>query len=196
MAEAFADGPTTPELLNGAHSEVDNAAHVAWSVGQRAQAGFATRSDGLAFDLPALAALVTKEPFNEIDARDTVDAAIGVVMHSAIPEQEWGTAAGDSFAMQAIEKERPRQLGLFRDIFGNPFRPSPLLPAAVLAWNDGTVRRMAEGIYEDRAFERLPILADALLDAGCDDEELIAHCRSAGPHVRGCWAIDLLLGKE
>jgi hypothetical protein len=114
LAGAFADGRTTPESLNRAHSEVDNAAQVAWSVGQKAQAGFATRRDGLAFDLPALAALVTKEPFDEIDARDTVDAAIGVVVHSAIPEQEWGTAAGDAFAEQAIEKERPRQLGLFR----------------------------------------------------------------------------------
>jgi hypothetical protein len=66
----------------------------------------------------------------------------------------------------------------------------------VLTWNDGTVRRLAEAIYEERAFGRLPILADALLDAGCDNEELIAHCRSEGPHVRGCWAVDLILGKS
>jgi hypothetical protein len=84
----------------------------------------------------------------------------------------------------------------FRDIFGNPFRPSPPLPPAVLRWQDSTVRRIAEGIYEEHAFDRLPILADALLDAGCDDEELIAHCRSAGPHARGCWAVDLILGKS
>jgi hypothetical protein len=58
------------------------------------------------------------------------------------------------------------------------------------------VRRIAEGIYEERAFDRLPILADALLDAGCDNEELIAHSRSEGPHVRGCWAVDLILGKS
>jgi hypothetical protein len=83
-----------------------------------------------------------------------------------------------------------------RDIIGNPFRPSPGLPPAVLAWNDGTVRRLAAGIYEERGFDRLPILADALLDAGCDEGELIAHCRSEGPHVRGCWAVDLILGKE
>ena len=83
-----------------------------------------------------------------------------------------------------------------RDIFLNPFRPSPCLPPAVLCWNDGTVYRLAQGIYDERAFDRLPILADALLDAGCDDEDLIAHCRSAGPHVRGCWAVDLILGKE
>jgi hypothetical protein len=85
---------------------------------------------------------------------------------------------------------------VLREVIGNPFRPSPPLPPAVLAWNDGTVRRIAEGIYEGRAFDRLPILADALLDAGCDGEELIAHCRGAGPHVRGCWAVDLILGKS
>jgi hypothetical protein len=91
---------------------------------------------------------------------------------------------------------------LLRDIIGNPFRPSPPLPAAVLAWNDRTVYRLAQAIYEDRQLPagtldtaRLAILADALLDAGCDDEALIAHCRGAGPHVRGCWAVDLILGK-
>jgi hypothetical protein len=92
--------------------------------------------------------------------------------------------------------ERATQAALLRDVLGNPFRPSPRLPHAVFAWNDRTSPRIAEHIYEERAFDRLPILADALLDAGCEDEELIGHCRSQGPHVRGCWAIDLLLGKE
>jgi hypothetical protein len=85
---------------------------------------------------------------------------------------------------------------LLHDIVGNPFRPSPPLPAAVLAWNDATVPRIAEAIYGEYAFGRLPVLADALLDAGCEDEELIGHCRSDLPHVRGCWAIDLILGKQ
>jgi hypothetical protein len=83
------------------------------------------------------------------------------------------------------------------------FRPSPPLPPAVLAWNDGTVRRMAEGIYEVRRMPegtldaaRLAILADALLDAGCEDEELMAHCRGDGPHVRGCWAVDAILARS
>jgi hypothetical protein len=99
--------------------------------------------------------------------------------------------------------ERMTQAVLVRDIFGNPFRPSPTLPPAVLAWNDGTVRLIAEGIYDDRKMPegsldtaRLAILADALLDAGCDDDSLIQHCREPGPHVRGCWAVDLILGKE
>jgi hypothetical protein len=91
--------------------------------------------------------------------------------------------------------ERLSQAHLLCDIFGNPFRPCHPLPVAVLAWNDGTVRRIAAGIYEQRAFDRLPILVDALLDAGCHDEELLAHCRGAGPHVKGCWAVDLILGR-
>jgi hypothetical protein len=55
---------------------------------------------------------------------------------------------------------------------------------------------LARGIYDDRAFDRLPILADALIDAGCDDEAILGHCRGPGPHVRGCWVADLVLGKE
>jgi hypothetical protein len=95
------------------------------------------------------------------------------------------------------------QATVLRDIFGNPFRLSSPLPPAVLAWNDRTIPRIAQAIYEDRHLPEgtldtggLAILADALLDAGCDDEVLLAHCRSEGPHVRGCWAVDVILGKE
>jgi hypothetical protein len=98
--------------------------------------------------------------------------------------------------------EPAAQVALLRDVFGNLLRRPPPLPAAILAWSDGTARRIAEGIYEDRQMPegtldtgRLAILADALLDAGCHDEVLIQHCRSEGPHVRGCWAVDLVLGK-
>jgi hypothetical protein len=65
-----------------------------------------------------------------------------------------------------------------------------------LTWRNGTLRRIAEGIYTDQAFDRLPILADAMLDAGCDDEVLLAHCQSGAPHVRGCWVVDLILGRR
>jgi hypothetical protein len=64
-----------------------------------------------------------------------------------------------------------------------------------LAWNGGTVPALARAIYAERAFDRLPILADALEEAGCTDAALLAHCRGPGPHVRGCWAIDLILGR-
>jgi hypothetical protein len=80
-------------------------------------------------------------------------------------------------------------------IFGNPFRP-PNLDPAWHYWNDGVIRKLAQAIYDDRAFDRLPILADALEDAGCDDADILAHCRQPGEHVRGCWVVDLLLGKQ
>jgi hypothetical protein len=88
--------------------------------------------------------------------------------------------------------------GLLRDVFGNPFHPyGPVqLVPAWLAWRDGTVPRMAQAIYDERTFDRMPILADALEEAGCDDQPLLSHCRGAGPHVRGCWVLDLILGKN
>ena len=81
---------------------------------------------------------------------------------------------------------------LLRDIFGNPFRPVTLDPR----WLSSTVLDLARTIYDERVFERMPILADALMDAGCESEEIIKHCQGPGPHVRGCWVVDLLLGKE
>ena len=81
---------------------------------------------------------------------------------------------------------------LIRCVFGNPFRPVSFEPS----WLTSTVLALAEGIYHDRAFDRLPILADALQDAGCDTPEILEHCRGDGPHSRGCWPIDLILGKS
>jgi hypothetical protein len=86
---------------------------------------------------------------------------------------------------------------LLRCIVGNPFRPVSLDPR----WLTSTVVDLARSIYEADprqagGYMNLPILADALMDAGCDNEDLLNHCRSSGPHVRGCWAIDLILGKS
>jgi hypothetical protein len=88
------------------------------------------------------------------------------------------------------------QVALLYDCFGPfPFRPVAVA-ASWLAWNDGAVRKMAQAIYDERAFDRLPLLADALEDAGCTSADILAHCRGPGPHVRGCWVVDLVLGKE
>jgi hypothetical protein len=99
------------------------------------------------------------------------------------------------FDMEAGRKRaiQRQQCDLLRDILGNLFRSVSVKPAW-LVWNDGTTVKIAEAIYEGHAFDRLPILADALEDAGCDNADLLAHCRRPGPHVRGCWVIDLLLG--
>ncbi len=78
-----------------------------------------------------------------------------------------------------------------REMFGNPFRPVAFDPA----WRSETAVGIARGIYDDRAFERMPILADALEDAGCDHPDILTHCREPGTHVRGCWVVDLVLGK-
>jgi hypothetical protein len=84
---------------------------------------------------------------------------------------------------------------LVRDIFGNPFRTVSILPA-IVRWNDSTVVKLAQAIYEERRFGDLPILADALEEAGCTDPVILDHCRSGGEHVLGCWSVDLLLGKN
>jgi hypothetical protein len=70
------------------------------------------------------------------------------------------------------------------------------LDSVRLHWNGNTVSKMAQAIYGDRAFEHLPILADALEEAGCTDAAILDHCRQPGEHVRGCWVVDLLLGKK
>jgi hypothetical protein len=87
------------------------------------------------------------------------------------------------------------QCRLIRDLFGNPFRP-PRVEGAWLRCRDGTAWRLASAIYEGRRFDELPVLADALEDGGCDDRALLTHCRGPGEHVRGCWALDAVLGKE
>ena len=110
---------------------------------------------------------------------------------------------------------------LLRDIFGNPFRPivwdrradaaftmmcrkpssdcrhpKMVLSRTMLRWNNGTVPKLAQAIYDKRSFDEMPILADALEEAGCADEEMLLHLRGPGPHVRGCFVLDLLLGKS
>ena len=95
----------------------------------------------------------------------------------------------------AWAEERKAQAIYLRCIFGNPFRPVAVNPAW-LAWGDRTVPRIARAICNERAFDLMPILADALEDAGCTDPILLDHCRQPGEHVRGCWVVDLLMGRE
>ncbi len=115
--------------------------------------------------------------------------------------QDVAKLAADSTAN--ADAEAAIQAAILREMIGNPFRHSPPLPTAVLAWNDRTIPRLAAAIYEDRQMpkgtldpSRLAILADALLDAGGEAEDLIQHLRGPGPHYAGCWAVDRVLGKE
>jgi hypothetical protein len=83
---------------------------------------------------------------------------------------------------------------LLRDVFA-PFHSDRFDPSW-RAWNRGTLVNLAQVIYEERAFDRMPILADALEDAGCADADILLHCREPGAHVRGCWLVDALLTKQ
>jgi len=94
--------------------------------------------------------------------------------------------------LRAIAAESRLHLAYLRDTFGNPFRSVAFDPA----WRTSTVVALAEQMYDSRDFSAMPILADALQDAGCDSDDILAHCRGDGPHVRGCWVVDLVLGKE
>ena len=107
---------------------------------------------------------------------------------------EEGRSGADARASerQAITRERQRQVAALRCIFGNPFKPVAVEPS----WLTSDVLALARGIYEEKAFDRCPILADALQDAGCANEDALNHLRHDANHVRGCWALDLLLGKR
>jgi hypothetical protein len=93
---------------------------------------------------------------------------------------------------EAGSVERQCQVRFIQDIFGNPFRTATLNPL----WLTSTALALARGMYDERAFDRMPILADALQDAGCDNEDVLNHWRGPGPHVRGGWVVDLVLGKR
>jgi hypothetical protein len=91
----------------------------------------------------------------------------------------------------SLDTDTPLFLRLIHDVVGNPFR-------SVIddRWRIGTVTQRARAMYAERAFDRLPMLADRLEDAGCTSQVVLDHLRGSGLHARGCWALDLLLAKE
>jgi hypothetical protein len=109
-------------------------------------------------------------------------------------EEDWTkiTAERAGFAETQDATKRQFQSDLLRDMFGDPFRPVALDPSLLKP----SVVKLARTLYEKRTFDCLPILVDALEEAGCSNQDILAHCRSGGEHVRGCWVVDALLGKE
>ena len=87
--------------------------------------------------------------------------------------------------------QRMRGPPVLHDLFPNPFLPLTWNPE----WFSSTVRTLAANMYDTRDFSAMPILADALQDAGCEDEQVLSHCRATKPHARGCWVVDAILGK-
>jgi hypothetical protein len=150
--------------------------------------------------------LITRRQLNKAEAaalkaiREAVDK-FGPNALAWARDAPWRTARDDSIwegaesCLRALapdtRAELPAQTALFRDVFGNPFRRARVRAE----WLTTDVVALARTMYESRDFSAMPILADALQDAGCDNEYVLAHCREfGGVHVRGCWVVDLVLG--
>ncbi len=214
-AERFADGEATPEELSGAREGADDSLFVNdppddrshdemrkatvgddadWLVRLVGGESDEIRREMESFPSPGawledgdnaewyLTASV--DPFRDVAGTDAalIGETIGRQVLLLVRHYDWEREAD----------ERAAQTALLRDIFGDPFPP----PAFDPAWRTLDVSTLAESIYAERAFERMPILVDALEEAGCNDPAIVGHCRGPGPHVRGCWVLDLVLGKE
>jgi hypothetical protein len=120
-------------------------------------------------------------------------AAVSVDVEAPFEQRMRASNQRYEFGARVHRAESEAQCHILRDIFGNPFRPV----AFDLAWRTDTAVSLARQMYEGRDFSLMPILADALQDAGCEHPDVLAHCRDpAGTHVRGCWVVDLVLGKQ
>ena len=196
LAERFADGlatvgelvaaqPQARAIAEGLSPHLDRPRHAAW---------------GCWCVLDEQAGNAVNAHFNSVQAMQfhELDEALNRGLPDTFDER-WAV-----FDRTAKEEHR-MQCNLIREIFGNPFRRLPPARgrrrweeerATWLSSNGGAVRILAEAIYAHRRFSDLPILADALEDSGCTDVAILGHCRASNEHVRGCWVVDLVLGKS
>ncbi len=199
-AERFADGLCAEPELRGVRAAVEAANPDFWSHGKKTYIEFAAYFTTLT-DEAAAQFGESSGPFDDIHAQ-LADCVAGHIACATYPmnarERELidkATQSGDlrtidfSHFEEAVALESAAQSDILRDLLGNPFRPM----RADLVWLVPAVRSLAGSIRNDRAFERMPDLANVLGQAGCHDTDILAHCRGSGPHVRGCWVVDLLL---
>jgi hypothetical protein len=182
LAERFADGLADASELEAVHTQAAEVAHLA---------DLRTAASD-----PAWAA--TRAASRVSDLGDPFRLASGATFLASISAAPWAfdldTGAiehrGDPDARALARKD---QADLVREVFANPFREVRLDPA-VLAWDGGTLARLARSLYAERRFAELPVLADALEEAGCTDTSILDHLRQRAGHVPGCWALDVVLG--
>ena len=161
----------------------DDRCRVAVKVAERFADGLAT-SDEL-----RVAEAATEEFYG--DYRYRFGPAWGTTFEIA-GEGAWEILIEAAARESTSKAEQIQQAILFREILGNPYRPISISPA----WRTPTVVDLAHAIYAERAFDRMPILGDALEDAGCDQQDILTHCRQPSKHVPGCWVVDLILDKK
>ncbi|AMV29419.1 hypothetical protein VT84_33805 [Gemmata sp. SH-PL17] len=182
--EALADGNAPPLEVAATLADAESVLVAA--------GGIATPIEAIVFTL-LLTPLRYVKPYSVLDAKRVVTATSDAVGYEAIAGRGPDLEERDlSPFVPAKELEQAYQAILVREVFGNPFRPVTFTSE----WGNDSALALAAQMYESRDFGAMPILADALQDAGCDDEDVLNHCRGHGPHVRGCWVVDLLLGKS
>jgi hypothetical protein len=190
--ERCAEGELTATELGAVESELRTRANeIEADLTNRDGVLEANQSSSMAYALAFAAA----PSFTRREVSAGVVSTLGslvLYVQSSMVSPVWERTRRREDVDRADKIESAFQVTLVRDIYGNPFRPPPFDSR----WRTGDVIGLARGINEDRAYDRLPLLCDALMDAGCDAEDILAHCRSEGPHVRGCWLVDLVLAKE
>jgi hypothetical protein len=170
VAERFADEQATVEELA-----------IAWQSAREA-----------AFSCAQVAAWAAADTALEGSGWSAVHASRRARIQVAATSYRWWAPW---FSRRAEAREKKAQADLLRELFGTAFGSSTVaLPW--LTWGAGTIPAIAHRIYEERRFADLPILADALEEAGCTDESILDHCRKPAEHVPGCWVLDLLLDKQ
>jgi hypothetical protein len=176
-AERFADDQASAAELEEARQRADTWAMNAGQFEQYAALAAAATTADLAMDA----------------ARNAQEngrlQAVREAAHEVIPEED-----EQAVNEQASAAELRAQAELLREVIGNPFRPVPIDPNW-LALANGSAGAVAQVICANSQFADLPLLADALEDAGCAEEALLRHLRGPGPHARGCWVLDLLTGR-
>ena len=177
VAERYADGLATREEL---------------IVASDAGMGSIPASGSMGVDRAICAAAYTGMPGGNEYREEDVCACVATAASHLGPGKTIHGHPCQLFDEAVREAEMTIQCSLCRDIFRNPFRPVAFDPV----WRTATVTSLAQKVYEERRFADLPVLADALEDAGCDNRDILDHCRLPGEHVRGCWVVDLVLEKS
>ncbi len=205
VAEQYADGVVTDNDRATAYA----AAHAAYRTIHPTQDPYSWSQDGVAAFVAAAAAAPADafahlaETLTSAGPRYSSVHVVSAAENAAccIASSKVGSTVHAAYCL-SFDTECNEQCRMLRDIMPNPLllvnlHPSWLMHVpSLLSWNNGTIPMLAQSIYDDRAFDRLPILADALEEAGCTETDIIQHCRHQGEHVRGCWLVDLLLGKK
>jgi hypothetical protein len=198
VSERYADGRAAKEELSAAQASAAEALRQAIEECRPLDALLCAGFPGLSQREKAEARARRDTAARCREAAKAAKAAARPTDRASMVAEEMNRAACWAREAEAIGGTAPVILARFskysdllRCLFGNPFRPTQLARTCVTE----EAARLALAIYEEASFQRLPSLADALEEGGCASADALAHCRGPGPHARGCWVVDMLLGK-